>query len=238
MLIVLSALAKATGQLADPAILKVLAKTIGLTLLLFAGLGAALYFALTAGFAAFGWDTGGLAQAAAAALIAIAAGWLLFRVLALAVLQLFGDEIVAAVEQRHFPAAAARAERVPLRRDIVHGLRGGARALAMNALAAPIVIALWFTGVGSAAVFLAVNAVILGRELTEMAWFRHGGRMTRTMFGEHPVPRSQRWTLGAAIAVLLLIPGVNLVAPVIGAAAGTHLFHACRTRAGTAVTRS
>ncbi len=199
--------------------MRVLAKTIAITVAVFVALGVALYYALTWIGTGFSWSTGGLAEAAAAAIIAIAAGWLLFRVVALAVLQLFADEIVAAVEARHYPAAAAQARPLPLHRDIANSLKGATRALLFNALALPVAGLLLFTAIGPAVVFLLVNAVLLGRELTDMAWLRHCGGDT----SGNPVAKSQRFALGGTIAALMLVPFVNLVAPVIGAAVGTHL---------------
>ncbi len=216
---VFSALAKALGQLLDPAVLRVLGKTVLLTLLVFAGLGVALYFALVWLFASIGWSDGGLAEATAAALIALVAGWLLFRVVAIAVLQLFADEIVAAVEARHYPAAAASAANLPLPRDIANSLRGAGRAVLFNAAALPVAFVLVFTAIGPAIVFLVVNAVLLGRELTDMAWLRHCEGDVKG----NPVPKLERLALGGAVAALMAVPFANLLAPVIGAAAGTHL---------------
>jgi len=68
-------------------------------------------------------------------------------------------------------------------------------------------------------VFLAVNAWLLGRELTDMAWLRHCGARD----AQNPVSRSERLLLGGAITGIMLVPGLNLIAPVLGAAAGTHL---------------
>jgi uncharacterized protein involved in cysteine biosynthesis len=68
-------------------------------------------------------------------------------------------------------------------------------------------------------VFLAVNAVLLGRELTDMAWLRHCGGAER----DNPTGPGERALLGAAVAGLMLVPFLGLLAPVIGAAAGTHL---------------
>lgn len=218
---VLSALGKALGQMIDPAVLRVLVKTIAVTLLVFAALGIGLYFALVWAFEQLGWSQGGLAEAAAAALLAILATWLLFRIVALAVLQFFADEIVAAVEARHYPHLAKHAKALPFHRDIANSLRGAGRALAFNMIALPVAAILFFTAVGPAIVFLIVNAMLLGRELTDMAWLRH----CEGDIKGNPVPSLERIVLGGAIAGLMLVPLVNLIAPVIGAAAGTHVTH-------------
>ncbi len=216
---VLKALAKAIGQLGDSAVLGVLAKSVGLTLLIFAGFGVVLYFALVWSFDAAGISDGGLASATAAVLIAGLAGWFLFRVVALAVLQFFADEIVAAVEQKHYPELAKTASALPFREDLKNSLRGIGRTIGVNLLALPLVIALLITGIGPALVLLGVNAWLLGRELTDMAWLRH----CEGQAADNPVAKSQRFALGAAIAGIMLVPFANLIAPIIGAAAGTHL---------------
>jgi len=221
---VLASLGKAIGQLGDRAIWRVVVKSVSITIVAFIALGAGLWWGLDTALDATGVPfLSGAYRGAAAAVLAvfvwIIAFWLLFRILAIAVLQFFADEIVAAVEMRHYPGAAESARPLPFRRDIANSLRGIGRALAVNALALPIALALIVTGVGPALVFLAVNAWLLGRELTDMAWLRHCGDADAA----NPVPRSQRIMLGAAIAAATLIPFVNLIAPVIGAAAGTHL---------------
>lgn len=220
---VLTALVRAVGQFSDPAVLWVLAKTVAVTVLIFAALGVGLYAALIWVGTELSVSSGGLVEAAAATLIALLATWLLFRVVALAVLQLFADEVVIAVEQRHYPEAAARAKPLPFHRDLANSLRSAGRALLYNALAVPVALLLFFTIIGAPVVFLLVNAVLLGRELTDMAWLRHCDSASEGEAAGNPVSGLSRVCLGAVIASLMLVPFVNLVAPVIGAAAGTHL---------------
>jgi len=212
-----SAIVKAFGQLGDRAVIAVLVKSIAVTLVLFAGLGAGLYAAFAAAAERLG-QSGGWGGVLALLLLPVAV-WLLFRVVAVAVLQFFADEVVAAVEARHYPALAARAQPLPLRREIAVATRGLMRALGYNLLALPVAGMLVFTGIGPTLVFLVVNAVLLGRELTDMAWLRHCDGAERS----NPAGRGERFVLGAATAGLMLVPFVNLLAPVVGAAAGTHL---------------
>ncbi|MFU7527041.1 EI24 domain-containing protein [Qipengyuania sp. ASV99] len=224
---VLISLGRAIGQLADRAVLGVLAKTVLVTLLVFAAMGVGLWAALVAGFEAAGLSGGGFASATAAVLIAAVAAWLLFRVVALAVLQFFADEIVAAVEVKHYPARARQARSLPFRRDLANALRGIGRTVAVNALALPVALVLLVTGVGAALVFLSVNAWLLGRELTDMAWLRH---CEGEAAAKSPVPRAERLMLGGVVTAIMLVPFVNLLAPILGAAAGTHLAHDAMTR--------
>lgn len=215
------AFALSLGQLADPAILAVLGKSLAVTLALFAALGLGLYYALTAGFAALGWSDGGMAGAAAASILAVIAFWLLFRVVALAVLNFFAEDVVRAVERRHYPAAAQVPE-LPFATALRASLRGLRRTVLVNLAVLPIALLLLVTGIGTALVFAAANAWLLGRELTEMVWLRHAKGASL------PVGAATRLALGGIVTVLLLVPFVNLVAPVLGAASATHLVHGRR----------
>lgn len=225
MISITSAFGRALGQLGDRRVLAVLAKSMGVTLAIFFALGLMLWrgtaFALER--YAQGWgEAGGLA----ALLLALIGGWLLFRVLALAVLQFFADDVVRAVEARHYPAEAATARDLSIAEDARNALGGAGRALLVNALALPVAVLLLVTGVGTALLFWAVNAWLLGRELTDMVWLRH----RPSPDAAPPLSRLTRVALGGIVAAMLLVPFLNLLAPVLGAAAATHLVHSRRVR--------
>lgn len=212
-----AAIIKAFGQLTDRAVIKVAVKSVAVTLLVFAAAGTGLYFGLAALAQGYALDT---RWAGVAAAILVPLGiWFTFRIIALAVLQFFADEVVGAVEARHYPVLAARARPLPFLRELGAARRGLLRALGYNLLALPVAAVLVFTAIGPAVVFLVVNAVLLGRELTDMAWLRHCDGDTRG----NPVPRAERNLLGAVVAGMMLVPFLNFLAPLIGAAAGTHL---------------
>lgn len=215
----LSAFALALGQLGDRRILRVLAKSLAITLAVFVLLGAG------------GWWLGdcllsgsGLAPELRG-LIALLGGlvlaWVLWRVIALIVIQFFADEVVLAVEDRHYPVAAANARQLGWREELTLGLRGAWRAIALNLLALPIAVLLLVTGIGPIAVFWLVNAVLIGRELTELVWAR------QRPAGDPGLPLGgfERIVLGGIVTALLAVPFANLLAPVLGAAMATHLVH-------------
>ena len=110
---VLAAALRACPSIVHGAALRLLVKSLLLTLLIFALLSAALWAGVHALRQHQGWmpgvGWGGLAEATATALIVIAAGWLLFRATAMAIMSLFADDIVIAIERDSYPAAAARA---------------------------------------------------------------------------------------------------------------------------------
>lgn len=205
--------------MADPRVLRVLFKSLAVTLTLFAVLGTAGWYALTAAIA----RTPALREYSevAALLIVLVAGWLLWRILALLVLQFYADEVVAAIEARHYPAAAASARKLGFHEELGNGLRGAGRALLFNLLALPVALVLLITGVGAPLVFGLVNAVLLGRELQDMVWLRHRADPVAAP----PLRGWERIALGGAVTALLTVPFANLLAPLLGAAASTHLIH-------------
>lgn len=216
-----ASLFRALGQLGDPAVLRVLVKSVAVTLLVFVVAGAAGWLALDRLLDSYRVPYAGEAGPLIAFVLTVLGAWLLFRFVALAVLQFFADEIVKAVEQRHYPAQAAQARDLPFREELANSLRGLARAVLVNLVALPFAIALLVTGLGTAILFWAVNAWLLGRELQDMVWLRHA----HAAGTPPPMSGGQRFFLGGAIAALLLVPFANLLAPVIGAASATHLIH-------------
>jgi CysZ protein len=222
----IAAFALALGQLTDRRVLAILAKCIAVTLLLFAVLGTLGWWGIDAALEWSGLRDGRFAAAAGLrgflSFVAIViGGWLLWRILALAVLQFYADEVVAAVEAKHYPAALDNARDLGWREELDNGLDSARRALGYNLLVLPVALVLLVTGIGTALVFLAVNAVLLGRELTEMVWLRHRAPGENTL----PLGRGERFALGAVVAGLFTIPFANLLAPVLGAAMATHLVH-------------
>lgn len=218
----LRALALSVRQLPDRAVLSVLAKSLGVTLAIFAALGTGLYVGLVALLdAVAGWRDGVGVLMVTALFVSVVAMWLLFRVVAVAVMGIFADDVVQAVEARHYPQALKTARPVPFRRGLAMGLRSGTRAVGWNLLAAPFYLALILTGIGAPILFFAVNAALLGRDLGDMVAARHVEDLPTWRRGS----RAGRGVLGLVSAGLFVVPGVNLLAPVIGAAMATHWFH-------------
>jgi CysZ protein len=224
-----SALPLALSQLGDPRVRRVLVKSLLLTLAI------ALALAVLAGWLLTGTNPCGLgplnydcsiglgAGTLAAILMTLLGLWLLFPAIAIGVMGIFSDEVVEAVEARHYPAAAASGRSLPIGRSIALGLRSAGRILLWNILALPFYILLLVTGIGPFILFLAVNALALGRDLGEMVAVRHlkpeelERWLQRTRF--------QRALLGTVATGLFMIPLANLLAPVLSAAMAAHLFH-------------
>ena len=215
----LAAFSIALTDLFDRRLMPIWLKSLGATLLVCAALGLALWNGLSLAIDRYAArsDLGELA----AGIVTVLALWLVWRVVALAVLQFFADEVVAAIEARHYPAMAASARKLGWREEARRSLGGAARALLFNLLALPLALVLLITGVGAPLVFIAVNAVLLGRELQDMVWLRH----RPSPQSPAPLGAVPRLALGAVTAVLLTVPGVNFAAPFLGAACAVHMIH-------------
>lgn len=220
----IQALTRALAQLTDRTILAILLKVMMLTILLFALFGVAAYFGLLWLFASLGWTQGGLAAATAAVIIAILTGLLLFRIIAIFVLNIFSDDIVDAVERRYYPERAETAKAPGYALGIRMGLASTGRALGYNIVAAPLYILLLVTGIGVPIAFFVVNGILLGRDLQDMVAARHVSDY-RNLAAEWSLPKVQRFVLGLIAVLLLAIPFVNFLAPVLAAAMATHLVH-------------
>ena len=213
------------SQLADPQTLRVMAMVVAVTLAIIAAAGVALWQALLhialphaqrlTGAEWIGADD----AAGLALLLTLFGGWFLFRGVAMAVAGLFTDGIVASVEEDHYPDAFARAVRVPLGTEIRLALRSLGRAVGWNLLAAPFYVLLLVTGVGTLALVILVNALVLSRDLEAMVAARHPA------LGTHPLDRRQRWQMGLVASVAMVIPVANLFAPVFAAALAVHMLH-------------
>jgi len=209
----------ALSDLPSSRVLRILLQSLALTLLLFAISGAAIFFAARRALAHGQWlGEGGRDMAGLLILFAILAGsWLLFRAVAIVVVGLFADSIVADVEGRHYPAATQTAVDVGWRQNILLALASLVRLIGGNLLALPIYIVLLVTGIGTPIFALLVNAVLLGRDLEAMVLARHPDQ-----------PRldgSVRWSMGLLSAASFAVPVANLLAPIASAAMAVHLLH-------------
>ena len=218
------ALSLTLGQIGDRVILGVIAKSLALTLAIFAALGVAAVFATRGVVAAYGWGSdAGFAAAAAAGLGVIVGAWLLFRAVAIPVIGLFADDVVAAIEARHYPAAAQVAQSATAALSLRLALASVSRLILLNLLAVPLYAVLLFTAIGPLILFIAINALLLGRDLGEMVAVRHLSAPARKEWLR--VTRGQRAIMGAIVTGIFMIPIVNLIAPIVGAGMATHLFH-------------
>ena len=224
---VIRAFLLALSDLGDRRILAILGQALVITAIIFAGIGALLFWLLV-GADPCGWigldtcpldrTTGGVS----AIVFMLLGAWFLFPGVAIGVVTGFADRIAAAVEQRHYPEAAAEARSIGVGRGIGMGLRSAVRLLLFNLLALPFYLLLLVTGIGPFVLFVIVNGLAFGRDLGELAAARHGDPESRRAWLKRT--RGEQHLMGTLISVMFLVPFVNLIAPVVGTAMAIHLF--------------
>jgi CysZ protein len=219
------ALSLSVAQLGDRKMIGIFAKSMLLSLILFAALAAAALAGSKALAEASGWfdQENSYFVVLGVTIAGLLVGSALFRAIAIPVLGFFGDEVVAAVEARHYPLAAEKAKRVGFGLSLKLGLSSLGRFLLVNIAALPLYLFLLVTAVGPVILFVILNALLLGRDLGEMAGIRHLDAGALKIWLQES--KWDRWALGLVVTGLFLIPFVNLIAPLLGAAAATHLFH-------------
>jgi CysZ protein len=212
------AISMGLSSLSDKGVMLILAKAMALTLLVCSVLGVGLWYGLDWLIGQAGVNDEGLIAALASVAIFVFAGLLLFRMVAVAVTWIFADDIIDAVEARHYPLAAIRGSRPSMGLGLVMGLKSAARALLYNLFALPLYLLLLITGFGAPLVFLGVNALLLGRDLEEMLVARHGRETA--MLGKGP-----RLMLGLAGTGGMMVPLLQFIVPVVATAAAVHMAH-------------
>ena len=208
------------SQLPDPAFRRVIIKAILLSVFVFVFLAIIVWFVLSETnfftfwlFETFADMLGGFA--------AIVIAWLLFPTLASFFITLFLEDIVEAVESRHYPDTLLEKINNPSAMFRV-SLRFTAIALLLNILAIPFYFfTIWFPPLGIF-VFYCLNGYLLGREYFELVALRH-----IKMEDIPSIRQSNRWQLflfGSVTTFLFTIPIINFLAPILGVTGMTHLF--------------
>ena len=150
-------------------------------------------------------------------------GWLFWTYimspLILAIVGLLLEPIVEAVEARHYPHLP-KVRRRSLAGNIGEALRFLALMIGIS-FAAWIIAAL--TPLPAGVVFILAAGYLIAREYFDAVALR---RLDRGQ-AKHAAQVGQPglWIVGCIVAVSLTIPFVNLITPLVGVAAFTHLFH-------------
>ncbi len=216
----IEALVLAFKQLGDKRIRRPILWTLLLTLAVSALLiaGAATLFAL--------WEVSGIffldwALTWLGSIAAVFVAWMLFPVLAVEFLYMFADQVVDAVEVRHYH----RLPRPKLATFWQYAVAGIRLALVMaffNLLILPLSF-IPIVQVVYPVIYLIVNGVLLGREFFEIvAPRRMDFAAVRQLRRKH---RSKLFVSGVVIALLFSIPLINLIAPVLATVFMVHIFH-------------
>lgn len=219
----INAAVAAMRQVFSPPMRAILLKSLGLTV----GLLAIVWFGLTR---LIGWfqanhhiaadypilDTIAFYLAGAGLFVALA---YLMPAVSIAVSGFFIDDAAETVERTDFPRDPV-GQPLPVSQGLLYALRFAGLALAVNLVA---LLLIFVPGVNLVA-FFGANAYLLGREYFETAAARF-----RPMEDARSMRRHYGVTVmaaGAMLAGLMVVPVVNLVAPLFGIALMVHLHKA------------
>ena len=209
----------AAREVFSPALRGILWKSVGLTLALLAlvwlGLTRLFDYFLNHSLSADYPILEGFAFFLAGAGLLIALVYLLPAVTAI-VAGYFLDDVADVVERQDYPADRPGAA-LPFGKAILYGLRFAGLSLLVNLVA---LLLFFIPGINIGAFFVA-NAYLLGREYFELAAGRFWpAEDVARLRMEH---RGTVLAAGAVLAGLVLVPVLNLVTPIFGAAMMVHL---------------
>ena len=230
-MIVSRALVLAWMDLLRPRILGLALIGIALTILLFVVLQSALFWVvrtLVPGDLVLPWigtlDVGAALSWGTLALFPLM-GFFLMAPVAAGFAGLFAERVADVVEELHYPARRGGSL------DFLDGLLESVAVVA--AILAVAVVSLFLTpvlGPLAPVLLFTANGWLLGREFFQMVARRHlpaedADRLRQRRPGAVV-------TLGIGVALLLTVPLLNILVPVLAAAAYTHLFHIVSARRG------
>ena len=211
------AFGKALDQLSDPAIRRVVWKSVAGTVLIFAALLFAVGWVLAnTSFFEIAWIETAVDLFGGLATVFLAL--ILFPGVVAALVSVLLEDVADAVEARHY---ASLDPPHPLGWLTLFG--ASARLVALTVVLNILVLPLYLVPGLNLIVYYGLNGYLLSREYFEVVALR---RLDPAQ--AHTLRRRYRvhlWLAGAATTALLTIPLVNMIAPVIGTAAMVHLFH-------------
>ncbi len=224
------AFAKAIAQLSDPALKRVILRSMAAAAGIYVLLCGGAWIALTQ-FNLSGLPLINTLVDILGALAVLALAIIFYPAAVTALLGLFMERVARAVELKHYPQAPAPREQ-GIAEAALGALRFALAALVVNLVALPLYLVLLLVPPLNAFVFYGVNGYLVGREYFELAASR---RLPPE--GVRELRRANRvgvFLAGGLTAFLLTVPIVNLVAPVIGMAAMVHILERLRQgRAGS-----
>jgi len=156
------------------------------------------------------WMLGGVGS-----ILVLVIGWFTFPLLVTAVAGAFLEPLADRIERRHYPTAPVPRQ-VPIREQIRSSLRVLVRGLGWNLLALPF----YFIPVVNVVVYAALNSFLLSREYFQVVAVRHVPLSeAKELYRSH---RNEMLRGGLTLALLFVIPGVNLCAPLLATAWMVH----------------
>eukprot|EP00752_Nemacystus_decipiens_P015260 g13593.t1 len=237
MLAMLQALSKAVAQLSDPRFKRVILLGVGGAV----GVFILLWLIVWAVVAQVPWTTLPLIGGAAAwmgdwfdllggiglaGLIGVLT-YFLFPPVMTAIVGIFLEDICEAVEGEHYPdLPSARGQSVT--EAVFSGIRFLGVVVLINLVAFPVYITLLIVLGAGAALYYLVNGYLVGREFYEVVALRRlSPKRAEALRQRH---KGRITLFGVLFVFLMTVPILNLIAPVIAAAAMVHFFETLPAR--------
>ncbi|MGB5213586.1 MAG: EI24 domain-containing protein [Anderseniella sp.] len=206
---------RAMRDVLSPEFRSILWKAIGLTLLVFIGLLAALWVG-SAALLVLPWPWLDEVIAGAASLVLLVVFFFLMAPVTAIFAGLFLDTAADIVEVSHYPGDT-KGNPPSAWSSAVMGLQFGLLVLAVNIVILPTV----FFGIG-VAIMLIANAYLLGREYFTMVAMRH--MPARQAANLRKINSGRVWAAGLVPAGLALIPFLNILVPLFSTSYFVHIF--------------
>lgn len=220
----------AARQLGDPPIKRVIWRVGLWTAAIYLLVGIALWLAIASIDPTFGFDfipflwlkgllvwVTGIVVGVLGVFAFFAIFWLLFVVIVQLVAGFYVEQVIAAIEARHYPDLPLAIGQ-PATSMVINALQYFGILVLLNLLAMPFYLIPLF----GVLVFYLVNGYLIGREYFELVALRRiDARSAKTLRKTH---RGQVFGAGLITTVLFSLPIINLVAPVVAAAAMVHIF--------------
>ncbi|MGI9514742.1 MAG: EI24 domain-containing protein [Anderseniella sp.] len=206
---------RAMRDVLSPEFRSILAKAIGLTLLVFIGVLATLWIGREA-LLVLPWTWLDEVIAGAASLVLLVVFFFLMAPVTAVFAGLFLDTAADIVEVKHYPREA-KGKPPSAWSSALMGLQFGLLVLAVNILVLPTV----FFGIG-VAIMLVANAYLLGREYFTMVAMRY--MPARQAASLRKLNSGRVWAAGLIPAGLALIPFLNILVPLFSTSYFVHIF--------------
>ena len=217
---ILGAFGRGVGDLAEPAMRRVVIRTLAITTAAYV-VAIALALQLPRLIPDTGYEWLDMLAAILSGIGALFLLAVLFPVVVSAVVGLFLDDVAEAVERRHYPADPPGIA-LGLVPAALTGLRFAGLVLLVNLVALPFYLLLLFLPPFGLVLFYLVNGYLIGREYFDLVATRHlpadRASALRRAHGFRVV------LAGAAGAFLFTLPLAALLAPLVTTAAFVHLF--------------
>jgi uncharacterized protein involved in cysteine biosynthesis len=227
---VFSAFFTAVGQLGDPPIKRVIWRVAFWTALIYMLVGIALWSViagfdptLSFAFVPFLWlqsllvGIAGFVSAILGLFAFFAVFWLLFVIIVQLVAGFYLEDIITAVEARHYPDLPPAIKQTASGAAL-NALQYFATLVLLNLLALPFYL-IPLLGV---LLFYLVNGYLIGREYYELVALRRiDAKAAKTL---RKAERGKVFGAGLITTVLFSLPILNLVAPIVATAAMVHIF--------------